>query len=195
MTSTTDDWERILQGHLRSSSQRVKGHSGGSVGRRYRPFWTRPWVVVSAVVVVVAFSSVVAGLYLGNGHQVGPSCTNNAVNYPSCDGCKPPEVYNASVNACGCESGYRNPPYCNRPCANNDINYPHCDLCLGVGTDVPCTPLDVRRDVDWVFSQCLANERRSLSTRMLGERSGPSWFPMLLVASVNSFLQMVLRTD
>ena len=73
--------------------------ASGSIGRRrvagqrVRPFWTGTKIVASIVVVVVAVSSVGAGLYI-SARPSGPSCRNLALNYPSCNSCYSNETYN-----------------------------------------------------------------------------------------------------
>ena len=108
-------------------------------GQRVRPFWTATKIVASIIVVVVAVSSVGAGLYI-SARPSGPSCRNLALNYPSCNSCYSKETYNLSADTCICTSGAVNPPACNRFCANNAINPPNCDRCPDNHTDVVCPP-------------------------------------------------------
>lgn len=107
--------------------------------RLREPFRTRARKIGSTVVLLIAASIIVTGLYYGNARPSSVSCTNGAVNYPSCDSCSSTEVYNLSIHACECGNGNRNAPYCTRPCANNALNYPACDVCPDA-TDVRCPP-------------------------------------------------------
>lgn len=117
--------------------------SGPGTGRaprqRFRSFWTGTKIVAMIVVVVVAVSTVGAGWYL-SARPSGPSCSNSAVNYPSCNICGSRETYSSSTNVCFCTNGAVNTPKCNRWCANNAINPPSCDLCPDNHTDVVCPP-------------------------------------------------------
>jgi len=107
--------------------------------QRLRPFWTGTKIVAMMVVVVVTVSTVGAGLYL-SARPSGPSCSNNAVNYPSCNICGSRETYSSSTSSCFCTNGGVNAPRCNRWCANNAINPPSCDRCPDNQTDVVCPP-------------------------------------------------------
>src|SRR6266581_5205133 len=117
---------------------RITGR-GQVTGQRFRPFWTGTKIVASVVVVLVAISSVGVGLYL-SARPSGPTCSNLALNYPSCNSCNSKETYNLSRDTCICTSGAVNPPSCNRFYANNAINPPSCDLCPDNQTDVVCPP-------------------------------------------------------
>ena len=120
----------------------IHEHSSGAptVSRHgLRPFWTATKIVASMVVVLIAVSSVGAGLYL-SARPSGPSCTNRAVNYPSCNSCGSSETYSSSTNSCFCTNGAVNPSHCNRWCANNAINPPSCDRCPDNQTDMVCPP-------------------------------------------------------
>jgi hypothetical protein len=107
--------------------------------QRFRPFWTWTKIAASIAVVIVAISTVGAGLYL-SARPSGPSCSNGAVNYPSCNSCISSETYTPSTNSCTCTNGAVNKPKCNRWCANNAINPPSCDLCPDNHTDIVCPP-------------------------------------------------------
>jgi hypothetical protein len=107
--------------------------------RRLKSFWTATKIIVLTVVVLVAISSVGAGLYL-SARPSGPSCSNQALNYPSCNTCGSSETYTVSTNVCSCTNQAVNPPSCDRYCANNAINPPACDRCPDNQTDVVCPP-------------------------------------------------------
>jgi hypothetical protein len=121
--------------------------------RQLRGFWTATKFIALTVVVLIALSSVGAGLYL-YARPSGPSCTNDALNYPSCNACGSSTAFNSSTNTCVCTNvitvnnsggvpvvrGAVNPPACNRFCANNAINPPGCDQCPDNHTDVVCPP-------------------------------------------------------
>jgi len=115
------------------------GRGGRVPCQRFRPFWTGTKIVASVIVVLVAVSTVGAGLYL-SARPSGPACSNRALNYPSCNSCGSRETYNLSSDTCRCASGAVNPPSCNRFCANNAINPPNCDRCPDNHTDVLCPP-------------------------------------------------------
>ncbi len=111
-----------------------------TVSRRLLPpFWTATRTAASIVIVLVAVSSVGAGMYL-SARPSGPSCSNGAVNYPSCKSCSSSETFSSSTNECFCTNGAVNGPKCNRWCANNAINPPSCDRCPDNQTDVVCAP-------------------------------------------------------
>lgn len=107
--------------------------------RRFRPFWTATKIAASIVIVLVAVSTVGAEMYLST-HPSGPSCSNGAVNYSSCNVCASSERFMSSTNLCFCTNGAVNGPKCNRWCANNAINPPSCDRCPDNQTDVVCAP-------------------------------------------------------
>jgi hypothetical protein len=113
--------------------------------QRLTPFWTVTKIVATMAIVLVAISSVSAGMYL-SARPPGPSCSNNAVNYPTCNSCSSLETFNSSTNSCFCSNGAVNAPRCNRWCANNAINPPTngntrgCDLCPDNHTDIICPP-------------------------------------------------------
>jgi hypothetical protein len=107
--------------------------------RRFRPFWTGAKIVTLMIVAGVAVSGVGAGLYL-SARPPGPSCTNNAVNYPSCNSCSSRETYSSSTNSCFCTDRAVNAPKCDRWCANNAINPPSCDRCPDNHIDIVCPP-------------------------------------------------------
>jgi hypothetical protein len=125
----------------------------GRVARHwFRPFRTGTRIVASMIVVIVALSSVGAGLYL-YARPSAPSCSNRAANYPSCSSCVSSEIYNSSTDSCQCANTITvmtaggpttrqavNPPSCNRFCANNAINPPNCDMCPDNHTDIVCPP-------------------------------------------------------
>jgi hypothetical protein len=113
--------------------------TGGVSRQRFLPFWTGTKIVAMMVVVGVAVSTVGAGLYL-SARPSGLSCSNSAVNYPSCNICGSQETYSSSTNSCFCTNGGVNAPRCNRWCANNAINPPNCDRCPDNQTDVVCPP-------------------------------------------------------
>jgi len=104
-----------------------------------RPFWTGIRIVASTIVVLVAVSTVGAGLYF-SARPPGPACSNHAANYPSCNICGSLDTYSSSTNSCFCTNGAVNEPKCNRWCANNAINPPSCDRCPDNQTDVVCPP-------------------------------------------------------
>jgi hypothetical protein len=104
-----------------------------------RPFWTPTKIAASIVIFLVAISTVGAGVYL-SARPSGPSCSNRAVNYPSCNHCDSSETFSSSTNQCFCINGAVNGPKCNRWCANNAINPPACDLCPDNHTDIVCPP-------------------------------------------------------
>jgi hypothetical protein len=113
-----------------------EGPSGPSIvaRQRLRPFRTTTKIAASIIVVLVAISTVGAGLYL-SARPPAPLCSNHAVNYPSCNSCSSQEAYSSSTNVCSCTNGATNPDKCNRWCANNAINPPTgggsrgCDQC------------------------------------------------------------------
>jgi hypothetical protein len=107
--------------------------------QKLRSFWTRTRIVASLLLVLVAVSTVGAGLYL-SARPPGPSCSNRAVNYPSCNSCSSQETYISTIDMCTCTNNTVNPPSCNRYCANNAINPPNCDRCPDNQTDVVCSP-------------------------------------------------------
>jgi hypothetical protein len=112
----------------------------GRVARQWsRPFRTGTKIVASMIVVIVALSTVGAGLYL-YARPSAPSCSNGGLNYPSCNSCGSRETYSLSTNWCMCTNGAHNPPSCNRWCANNAINPPNCDMCPDNHTDIVCPP-------------------------------------------------------
>jgi hypothetical protein len=130
----------VCGGVVREIREDALARSARHVSRqRLRPFWTGTRFVASLVVVLVAVSSVGAGLYL-SARPSGPSCSNRALNYPSCNSCDSRETYILSTNTCTCTSGAVNPPSCNRFCANNAINPPNCDRCPDNHTDIVCPP-------------------------------------------------------
>jgi hypothetical protein len=102
-------------------------------------------IAASMMVLLFAVSTVGAGLYL-SARPSGPSCSNRALNYPSCNTCGSRETYSLSTNWCVCANGAVNAPSCNRRCANNALNPPQggnpraCDLCPDNQTDVVCSP-------------------------------------------------------
>jgi hypothetical protein len=106
---------------------------------QFRPFWTATKIAASVVIVLVAVSTVGAGIYL-SARPSAPSCSNSAVNYPSCNVCSSSERFSSSANQCFCTNGAVNVPRCNRWCANNAINPPSCDRCPDNQTDVVCAP-------------------------------------------------------
>ena len=112
----------------------TKDHDGRSNRRHYRRFSTATKIIASIVIVLVAISTVGAGLYL-SARPSGPACSNRAVNYPSCNNCGSQQTYSPSTNSCFCTNNTVNPPSCNRFCANNAINPPTggnprgCDQC------------------------------------------------------------------
>ncbi len=114
---------------------RVMDRKGGLFGKQSKPFWTGTKIVASTVALLLAVSSVAAGVYYGNARLSSLSCTNGAVNYPSCNSCGSFQTYNTSTHVCNCTDGTVNPPYCNRYCRNNAINSPNCDLCPDRVTD------------------------------------------------------------
>ena len=130
----------------------VQGNSFaiGTPDQKIRQFWTRTKIVALTTLVLVAISSVGTGLYLSA--RPNPSCTNHALNYPSCSDCGPVAAYTASTNSCSCtndiitnhpartDSKALNPPACNQWCANNAINPPSCDQCADNQTDITCPP-------------------------------------------------------
>jgi hypothetical protein len=107
--------------------------------QKLRPFWTGTRIVASMIVVLVAVSTVGTGLYL-SARPLGPSCSNRAVNYPSCNSCSSQETFISSIDTCACTNSAVNPPSCDRWCANNAINPPNCDRCPDNHTDVVCPP-------------------------------------------------------
>lgn len=117
--------------------------------QQLRVFWTGTTIVAMTIIVLFAVSSVGVGLYL-SARPAGPSCSNSAVNYPSCNSCISSETYLPATNSCSCTNGAVNGPKCNRWCANNAINpsiqknnmtYPGgCDLCADHRTDIVCPP-------------------------------------------------------
>jgi hypothetical protein len=107
--------------------------------RQFQPFWTATKIAGSIVIVLVAVSTVGAGMYL-SARPSAPSCSNSAVNYPSCNVCSSTERFSSSTNQCFCTNGAVNGPKCNRWCANNAINPPSCDRCPDNQTDVVCAP-------------------------------------------------------
>jgi hypothetical protein len=113
--------------------------------QRLRPFWTGTKIVVTIAIVLLAVSSLGAGFDL-SARPSGPSCSNRAVNYPSCNTCGSLETYSASTNWCFCTNQAVNAPTCNRWCANNAINPPTngqargCDQCPDNHTDIVCPP-------------------------------------------------------
>jgi hypothetical protein len=126
--------------------------TGNMARHRFRPFKTWTSIGASMIVVIVALSSVGAGLYL-YARPSAPSCSNGGLNYPSCNSCVSSEMYNSSTDSCQCANTITvmtlggpstrqavNPPACNRFCANNAINPPNCDMCPDNHTDIVCPP-------------------------------------------------------
>jgi hypothetical protein len=134
----------VCGGTVRETHERPSGPLTAS-RQRLRRFWTGMRIAASVLVVLVAISTVGAGLYL-SARPAAPSCSNHAVNYPSCNSCGSQETYNSSTNLCFCTNGALNGPKCNRWCANNAINPPTagsthgCDLCPDNHTDIVCSP-------------------------------------------------------
>jgi len=136
----------VCGGAVREIREDPSGGLAGCLSRRgLRPFWTVTKIVATMVVVVVAVSSVGVGMYLSV-RSLGPSCSNRAMNYPSCNTCSSLETYTSSTNSCSCANNALNPPSCNRYCANNAVNPPTngnsrgCDLCPDGHTDIVCPP-------------------------------------------------------
>ncbi len=147
----------VRGGPLRESS---RDDSTSRSTRQFVPFWTNSETVGVALLVVVAVSGVGAGLYL-NTRSSRQSCTNYALNCPSCNACGSSAAFVSSTNTCVCTNALTvqttggpvswaavNRPACDRFCANNAINPPGCDRCPDNQTDVVCPP-GTPEDVSW----------------------------------------------
>lgn len=132
---SVSEYHETSSGHLTLTSQRSQS------------FWTLAKIAATIAVVLVVVSSVGAGLYLSS-RPSSPSCSNGALNYPSCNTCASSETY---TSECVCTDGAVNGPKCNRWCANNAINPPTgagsrgCDQCADgriVDQTGPCPPAE-----------------------------------------------------
>ena len=98
----------VCGGAVREISQDPSGQS--TVSRQLlRPFWTGTKIAAMMIVVLFAVSTVGAGLYL-SARPSGPSCSNGALNYPSCNSCGSSEAYSSSTKVCFCTDHSVNPP-------------------------------------------------------------------------------------
>lgn len=124
----------------------IAENRGRSPSHHHEPYSTATKIIVSAVLVLIAVSSVGAGIYFGSIHQSSPSCANGALNYPPCNSCGSSQTYNPTTTLCNCTNGAVNPPSCSSYCANNAINPPTPNM---TGANASCDRCPDGRTVDF----------------------------------------------
>ena len=109
--------------------QRARDHPGLFRAQQSKHYWNMTKIAASTVFLLVAVSSVAAGIYYDPAHTSNQSCTNGAVNFPLCNSCGSSGTYDSTRQSCYCTNGADNPPSCNKYWANNATNPPNCDRC------------------------------------------------------------------
>jgi len=94
--------------------------------------WTTGKVIGVVLIVIVVASAAVVGAYYSRPGATGTSnlnsCSNGAINYPSCNSCANGQVLAGGSCQNNCTNGATNPPSCTNfaTCSNGASNPPAC---------------------------------------------------------------------